>query len=107
MTLREHELRHSRRAQRQSQKQKRRKRKLTDRRMERRQLALTLGNQDDRVLTFIEWCALNGFSPRTGRRILASGDGPVVVQLAPHRMGIRVGDNRRWQESRARGGEAA
>jgi len=57
---------------------------------------------DDQVLTFVEWCALNGISPRTGRRILEGPDGPRRVQLSPRRFGIRVADNREWQHARAR-----
>jgi hypothetical protein len=57
---------------------------------------------DDQVLTFLDWCALNGFSPATGRRIIAAGTGPVVTQLSTRRIGITIGNNRRWQESRAR-----
>jgi hypothetical protein len=53
-------------------------------------------------LTFKEWCSLNGFSPRTGRRILNAPGAPVVVRLSPNRIGIRRGDNRAWQASRAR-----
>jgi hypothetical protein len=60
------------------------------------------GLHDDQVLTFAQWCHLNTLGERTGRRILASGNGPVVVQLSPGRVGITVGNNRRWQESRAR-----
>ena len=57
------------------------------------------------VLTFLEWCALNGFSPGTGRRIINAGTGPVVTQLSKRRIGITVGNNIRWQASRARGVE--
>jgi hypothetical protein len=57
---------------------------------------------DDKVLTFAEWCALNGIGKRTGRRILTSACGPVVTQLSERRIGITIGNNRRWQESRAR-----
>ena len=57
---------------------------------------------DDRCLTFREWCQLNSIGERTGRRILASGNGPVVTQLTTKRIGITVGNNRRWQEARAR-----
>jgi hypothetical protein len=57
---------------------------------------------DDQVLRFDEWCRLNAVSPRTGRRILASGDGPVITRLSSHRIGITVRANRAWQESRAR-----
>ena len=42
----------------------------------------------DQVLTFLEWCRLNRISERTGRRILASDNGPAVTQLTPKRIGI-------------------
>jgi hypothetical protein len=54
-----------------------------------------------RVLTFAQWCALNGISAATGRRILASGLGPIVTRLSARRIGITVGNNAAWQESRA------
>jgi hypothetical protein len=53
----------------------------------------------DRVRTFPEWCQLNSISHDTGRRILASGRGPPVLQLSPNRIGIRDSDNRAWQDS--------
>jgi hypothetical protein len=56
----------------------------------------------DRVLTFRQWCETNGLSERTGRRILASDDGPVVTQLSPRRVGVTVANNRAWQASKAR-----
>jgi hypothetical protein len=59
--------------------------------------------EDQKVLTVAEWCELNGLSEPTGKRLLASGDGPSVIQLSKRRVGIRLGDNRRWQESRVRG----
>jgi hypothetical protein len=58
---------------------------------------------DDQVLTFHEWCRLNGFSERTGRRELGGPDGPIVTQLSSRRIGVIVRNNRRWQESRKRG----
>jgi hypothetical protein len=57
---------------------------------------------DDEVLTFAEWCRLNKVSPRTGRRILASPNSPIVTQLSDKRFGITRGNNRRWQAARAR-----
>jgi hypothetical protein len=57
---------------------------------------------DSQVLTFREWCRLNRISGRTGRRVLASGTGPTVVRLSPRRVGITVGANKRWQQSRER-----
>ena len=60
---------------------------------------------DDRqVLTFAEWCELNGISQRTGRRIIAGeyGPPPTVVQLSPKRIGITYGNSVKWQQSRER-----
>ena len=57
---------------------------------------------DDQVLTIEEWAKLNRFSVRTGKNLIARGDGPRVIQLSARRIGIRVIDNRRWQEARAR-----
>jgi hypothetical protein len=54
-----------------------------------------------RVLTFAQWCALNGISPATGRRILASGQGPTVTRLSARRIGITIGNNAAWQKARA------
>ncbi len=56
----------------------------------------------DQVLTFFEWCRLNRFSERTGRRILHGPGGPKVTMLSPRRIGITVGANRTWQASRTR-----
>jgi predicted DNA-binding transcriptional regulator AlpA len=58
------------------------------------------GLDDDRVLTFDEWCGLNGFSRSTGQRIRTSGEGPQFVQLSARRIGVIVSENRRWQKSR-------
>jgi hypothetical protein len=57
---------------------------------------------DLKVLTRKEWAKLNSISFETAKRILASGDGPPVVQLSARRVGIRMIDNRRWQEARLR-----
>ena len=57
---------------------------------------------DDQILTFLEWCRLNRISERSGRRIISAPGGPRIIMLTATRIGIRVGDNRRWQESRAR-----
>ena len=79
-----------------------RKQKSSEREAERRRVQRQLSFDVDRVLTFNEWCVLNGISKRTGRRILTSGCGPVVTQLSERRIGITVGNNRRWQEARSR-----
>jgi predicted DNA-binding transcriptional regulator AlpA len=59
--------------------------------------------EDQRVLTVDEWAELNGISRPTALRVLKAGDGPPTIQLSKRRIGVRVGDNRRWQESRVRG----
>jgi hypothetical protein len=43
---------------------------------------------------------VNGFSKSTGRRIKQSGNGPNFTQLSPNRVGVTVGENRRWLASR-------
>jgi len=58
--------------------------------------------ESDRVLSFKQWCELNAISVRTGRRILAGPSPPRVIQLTDRLIGIRVSDNKRWQESRMR-----
>ena len=55
---------------------------------------------EDRVMSFDDWCKLNGFSRSTGQRIVASGNGPRFIQLSEKRKGVTVGENRRWQQSR-------
>jgi predicted DNA-binding transcriptional regulator AlpA len=71
------------------------------RRQSERDRALHLDN-DHRVLTFRQWCELNGFSAATGRRLINTGEGPIITQLSSRRIGITIGNNRRWQEARAR-----
>ncbi len=53
-----------------------------------------------RVLTIADWCELNNFSLPTGRRIIKSGNGPVITQLSPRRIGITIGANADWQAHR-------
>jgi hypothetical protein len=75
-----------------------------ERRRIQRQQSLQHSLDDDKVLTFAEWCKLNRIGQRTGRRIIKSPGGPVVTQLSERRIGITVGNNRRWQAARARKG---
>ncbi|MCS3895798.1 putative DNA-binding transcriptional regulator AlpA [Bradyrhizobium japonicum USDA 38] len=56
--------------------------------------------ESDRVLSFDDWCKLNGFSRSTGQRLIANGQGPVFVRLSVRRKGVTVAENRRWQASR-------
>jgi hypothetical protein len=76
---------------------------MTLRENERRRLQrMSAAIEDDRVLSFRQWCEVNGLTPRTGRRVIASGNGPVITQISPRRIGITVANNRRWQASRER-----
>jgi len=77
---------------------------LSNRKQQRRTAlnALPPALNDDQVLTFAQWHALNGISARTGRRILNSGRGPTVTQMSAKRIGITVANNRAWQQSRER-----
>ena len=98
MSLLEAEQRRSQRARRKHQKQSRRNK------VKRRSTldAPFAAEHSHQILTCLEWCSLNRISERTGRRILASGDGPTVTQLSAKRIGVSVGNNARWQASRAR-----
>jgi hypothetical protein len=58
-----------------------------------------------RVLTFAQWCALNGISPATGRRLIKTGRGPPLVQLSDRRFGITIAANAAWQAARTRSSE--
>jgi hypothetical protein len=70
---------------------------------ERRRFFLKLKKlPDEACLTFGEWCTLNSLSERQGRRVIASGNGPVVTRISDHRIAITVGNNRAWQVSRER-----
>ena len=69
--------------------------------MPRRQEHLTA--DEVKVLTLREWAKLNGFSFMTAKRLFKRGEGPTTIQLSPRRVGVRVIDNRIWQEKRLRG----
>ena len=100
MSILESERRRSQRAQRKHRKQQRRAKRTAP---QPQSPLVGFENDDNRVLSFAQWCALNGFSPRTGRKILAGGCGPPVVQLSSRRIGITLAANKLWQEARTRG----
>lgn len=62
---------------------------------------------DDVVDPFKRWCAERGFSEATGRRLVASGDGPPIVRLSARRIGVRRKDSRAWLEARTERPQAA
>ena len=57
----------------------------------------------NRVLSFKQWCELNGFSTATGRRLLAAGKCK-FMRLSERRIGIGEDDNADFQAA-CRGGE--
>lgn len=82
------------------------RRKYRKRRKVRPSQAMPSGPLDvthpDQVLSFSQWCQFNSISPSTGRRILASADGPVVTQLTAGRIGVTIGNNAKWLRSKER-----
>jgi len=68
--------------------------------------ALPATLNDYQVLRFPEWCALAGISTRTGRRLLAAGTGPAVVQLSSRRVGVSIAAHRQWLQRRERAPDA-
>jgi predicted DNA-binding transcriptional regulator AlpA len=59
-------------------------------------------DHDLAVMTLRQFAALNGFSFMTVKRLFKRGEGPITIQLSPKRVGVRMIDARRWQESRLR-----
>ena len=55
-----------------------------------RHLPTPTRDDDDEVLTFKQWCQLNGIGERTGRRILKRPppERPVITWLSERRMGM-------------------
>jgi predicted DNA-binding transcriptional regulator AlpA len=53
-----------------------------------------------RVFSFNKFCELSGFSPRTGHRLIKSGDGPKITRLSDRRIGIREDHYREWLDRR-------
>jgi hypothetical protein len=56
-----------------------------------------------RVIPFLEWCELNGFSRATGQRLIRTGR-VKVTRLSQRRIGIREDHNAEFQDSCIRGG---
>jgi hypothetical protein len=59
-------------------------------------------HEQNRVMSFKEWCKAAGISDKNGRDLIAKGDGPLTVQLSENRIGIRVCDHRAWLAERTR-----
>jgi hypothetical protein len=73
---------------------------MTLRETERRQSERDRALDDDRIMPFKVWCEVNDFSESTGRRLRKASKGPKFVQTSDRRIGVSVGENRRWQAAR-------
>ena len=60
------------------------------------------GLNSQRIMSFKRWCLLNDFSVATGRRILASGNGPETIQVTDKKIGVSVAADAAWKASRVR-----
>jgi hypothetical protein len=54
----------------------------------------------DRVLPLTDWFRRVGLPSRSGRRLIASGAGPVITELTERRKGVRERDHIAWLEAR-------
>jgi len=54
----------------------------------------------DRVTPLSDWFRRVGLPSRTGRRLIASGAGPVITELTERRKGVRERDHLKWLEAR-------
>jgi len=54
----------------------------------------------DRVTPLAEWFRRVGLPARSGRRLIASGEGPVITDLTERRKGVRERDHLAWLETR-------
>jgi predicted site-specific integrase-resolvase len=75
---------------------------LREAEQQRRQHERDRALDDQRVMTLRQWCEVNGFSWDTGRRLIKAGKGPKITQISDRRIGITIGANRVWQQSRER-----
>jgi hypothetical protein len=54
----------------------------------------------DRVTPLTDWFRRIGLPTRSGRRLIASGEGPVITELTERRRGVRERDHIAWLEAR-------
>jgi hypothetical protein len=58
-------------------------------------------SDDDLYVTpFKKWCAQKGISYSTGRRLLASGQGPRITRLTARHFGVQRRHDREWLDAR-------
>jgi hypothetical protein len=95
MTLREAE-----RQRRQNEEQQRRLREAERRRLQTEERDRAL--DDQRVMTKRQCAEINSISVWTLDRLIKAGKGPVITQISDRRIGVTIGNNRKWQASRER-----
>jgi hypothetical protein len=49
-----------------------------------------------------EFAAINNICEMTLVRLIRRGQGPRLIQISPHRIGVRESDGAEWQASRIR-----
>jgi hypothetical protein len=54
----------------------------------------------DRVTPLSDWFRRVGLPTRSGRRLIASGQGPTITELTERRKGVRERDHLAWLEAR-------
>lgn len=54
----------------------------------------------DRVTPLADWFRRVGLPSRSGRRLIASGEGPTITELTERRKGVRERDHLAWLEAR-------
>jgi hypothetical protein len=67
-------------------------------------MVVTMGESsfwpDDVVKSFRTWCQVSGLSVATGKRLIKSGQGPIITRLSKGRVGIRGRHHRLWLDQR-------
>jgi hypothetical protein len=59
-----------------------------------------VGNDDDVVLPFLDWVMLAGLTETTAREMRMRGEGPRCIKLTDKKLGVTLGEHRRWVKSR-------
>jgi hypothetical protein len=54
----------------------------------------------DSVTPLVDWFRRVGLPTRSGRRLIASGEGPTITSLTERRRGVRERDHLAWLEAR-------
>jgi hypothetical protein len=58
------------------------------------------GNDDDKVMPFLEWVMLADLTESTARELRAQGKGPRCVKITDKKLGVTLGEHRRWLKAR-------